>query len=209
MPEFDAPADAMEPVPAPANAAMDGVSFGDIGLRGQGAATPIVTPAVAAGPTARDFFGGFARRAAVLAAAAASAASPLAVAATSRASVERAALVATEAAAEVSVEPAASSGWPLDAIFGAADDVRDLHAAETLAGIGTFAGPDGGTGIGELLSPEAAQPRRSVTRASETLKFDQFFQKPGTAANEPVQADAAPADDDLDQFQDWLKGLKK
>lgn len=207
MPEFDAPAESVDPLPAPANAAMDGVSFGGIGLRGQGAATPIVTPAVAAGPTARDFFGGFARRAAVLAAAAAS---PLAAAASSRASVERAAVVAAEAAAEVPAEPAAaSSGWPLDAIFGAANDVRDLHAAETLAGIGTFPGPDGGTGIGELLAPEAAQPRRTVTRASATLKFDQFFQKPGTAASEPVQAEAAPADDDLDQFQDWLKGLKQ
>lgn len=140
MPDFDTPLDAGEPLPAPANAAMDGVSFGDFGLRGQGAATPIVTPTVPAGPTAREFFGGFARRAAV---------------------------VADEA-------PAVGSGWPLDAIFGAANDVRDLHAAATLAGVGTFTGPDGGTGIGELLSSESA-----------------------------------PGDDDLDQFQDWLKGLKQ
>ncbi|HRN53890.1 MAG TPA: hypothetical protein PK788_10365, partial [Gemmatimonadaceae bacterium] len=103
----------------------------------------------------------------------------------------------------------AASGWPLDALFGAANDVRDLHAAESLAGLATFTGPDGGTGIGDILASESSAPKRIVPRASETLKFDQFFQKPGTAtASEPEAAPAAPDDDDLDQFQDWLKGLK-
>lgn len=207
MPDFDTPLDAGEPLPAPANAAMDGVSFGDIGLRGQGAATPIVTPAVPAGPTAREFFGGFARRAAVVTAATASPVAEVVAAAAARASAEWVAETAVAAVADEA--PAVASGWPLDAIFGAANDVRDLHAAETLAGVGTFTGPDGGTGIGELFASESAPPRRAVPRASETLKFDQFFQKPGTASSEPVQAEAAPGDDDLDQFQDWLKGLKQ
>ncbi|MBA3854142.1 MAG: hypothetical protein C0503_06990 [Gemmatimonas sp.] len=197
MPDFDTPLHDEEPMPAPANAAMADVSFGDIGLKGQGAATPIVTPVVPAGPTAREFFGGFARRAAVVAAAVAA---PVAVATAA----PLPAAEDSEPPTEISASAAAlASGWPLDALFGAASDVRDLHAAETLAGIGTFTGPDGSTGLGELLSVTAA-PKRAVPRASETLKFDQFFQKPGTAA--PA---AAPGDDDLDQFQDWLKGLKK
>lgn len=198
MPEFEAPLDATEPEPAPANAAMDDVSFGAIALQGQGSATPIVTPAVAAGPSAREFFGGFARRVAVVAAAAA----------TATATAAAAPLAESDAEPPTAIT-AAASGWPLDALFGAADDVRDLHAAESLAGLGTFTGPDGGTGISDILAGDSA-PRRSVPRASETLKFDQFFQKPGTAsAAAPEAAAAAPDDDDLDQFQDWLKGLKK
>jgi hypothetical protein len=89
--------------------------------------------------------------------------------------------------------------------------VRDLHAAETLAGIATFEGPDGGTHIDELLTGESSTPRRSVPRVSESLKFDQFFAAPGsTATPTPPSTPAADdaGDDDLDQFQDWLKGLK-
>lgn len=198
MPEFEAPLDATEPEPAPANAAMDDVSFGAIALKGQGSATPIVTPAVAAGPSAREFFGTFARRAAVVAAAAAATATATAAAAP----------LAESDAEPPTVISTAASGWPLDALFGAASDVRDLHAAEALAGLATFTGPDGGTGIGDILAGDSA-PRRSVPRASETLKFDQFFQKPGTASAAAPEAAAAPGDDDLDQFQDWLKGLKK
>lgn len=197
MPAFDAPDAEVEPTPAPANAAMADVSFGGIGLRGQGSATPIMPPASPAGPSARDFFRGIARRAAV---AAAAAAAPVAVAAAEPVPEVEAGEPPTAASASV-------SGWPLDALFGAASEVRDLHAAEIMAGLGTFTGPDGGTGIGDLLSTSAA-PKRAVPRASETLKFDQFFQKPGTAAA-PEAAAAAPGDDDLDQFQDWLKGLKK
>lgn len=206
MPDFDTPLHDEEPMPAPANAAMADVSFGDIGLKGQGAVTPIVTPivtpAVPAGPTAREFFGGFARRAAVVAAAVAA---PVAVAIADAMPVDDSNEPPTEISASAT---AAVSGWPLDALFGAASDVRDLHAGETLAGIGTFTGPDGGTGLGDLLSANAA-PKRAVPRASETLKFDQFFQKPGTSAAPAPEAAAAPGDDDLDQFQDWLKGLKK
>lgn len=194
MPEFEPPVDVREPAPAPANAAMADVSFGGIGLQGQGSVTPLVTPAVAAGPNAREFFAAFARRAAAVGGAAAPA--------PTRPSMERAAEPSVEAQA------VATSGWPLDALFGAADDVRDLHAAETLAGVSTFAGPDGGTGLDAVVAPETAPPRRSVPRASETLKFDQFFQKPGPAA-EPAPVESADPDDDLDQFQDWLKGLKQ
>lgn len=193
MPEFEAPEAFSEPEPAPANAAMESVSFGSIDLQGQGSATPVITPAVAGGPTAREFFGNFARRAAVVAAASAVIAAPI-----------------TDASAEqpTVAPPSAATGWPLDALFGAASDVRDLHAAETLSGISSFEGPNGGTGIGELLAGDSA-PRRSVPRASETLKFDQFFQQPGTATPPSTEiAPAEPGDDDLDQFQDWLKGLK-
>jgi tetratricopeptide (TPR) repeat protein len=192
LPEFEAPApDAVEPEPAPANAVLADVSFADVGLRTPGAATPVITPAVPAGPSAREFFGAFARRAAVATATVAAVAT---------------AAPAPAAAAEPSPSAMAapSSAWPLDALFGAASEVRDLHAAETLAGIATFEGPDGGTGLGALLSDAPAQ-RRSVPRASNSLKFDQFFSTPGSPA---APATDGPADDDLDQFQGWLKGLK-
>jgi hypothetical protein len=198
MPEFEAPAaDAVEPAPAPANAALADVSFAGVGLRGESAATPILTPAVQGGPSAREFFGTFARRAVTAAAAAVAAAPEIAEAASV---VEPATAVST-------------SGWPLDALFGAPNDVRDLHAAEALAGVGTFEGPDGGTGFDALFSVAAdtSAPRKSVPRASEMLKFDQFFQTPAARASQPQESDpaAAPGDDDLDQFQGWLKGLKQ
>ncbi len=212
MPEFDAPTDSAEPEPAPANAAMADVSFGEIALKGQGTATPIVTPAVSAGPSAREFFGGFARRAAVVTAIAASVATEQVVA---QAASEPAAPAQAASVPDIdadteppTVASVSASPWPLDDLFGAASDVRDLHAAETLAGVGTFEGPDGGTGLGDLAI-ESSAPKRQVPRASETLKFDQFFQKPGTAApSAPASETAEPGDDDLDQFQDWLKGLK-
>jgi hypothetical protein len=196
MPDFDEPLDAAQPEPAAANAAMTDVSFGEIGLQGQGSSTPLATPAVAAGPSARDFFAGFARRA--VAAAAVVAAS-----------------VAAEADAQPEPEtsiPQATSQWPLDALFGAAHDVRDLHSAEVLAGVGSFAEPDGGTGLQALFAPAAEPAKRAVPRASEMLKFDQFFQAPGTAApTAPAPSAETPmdGDDDLDQFHGWLKGLKK
>jgi tetratricopeptide (TPR) repeat protein len=191
LPEFDAPsADAREPEPAPANAALADVSFAGVGLQTPGGATPVLTPAVPAGPTAREFFGAFARRAAVAATVATI-------------------VAAVPAEAEAIGEPptaVTASGWPLDALFGAASDVRDLHAAETIAGIATFEGPDGGTGLGALFAD--AGGRRNVPRASDSLKFDQFFAAPGTERASPPPSDA-PGDDDLDQFQGWLKGLKK
>lgn len=198
MPEFDEPAlDAAEPAPAPANAALADVSFGGIGLVGAGAVTPIVTPAVPAGPTAREFFSGFARRAAQVA-------------------VAVAAVAASQPDTADDIEPAtlitSGASWPLDALFGPAHDVRDLHQAEMLAGVGTFAGPDGGTGLEQLFSAQAQPARRAVPRASEMLKFDQFFQTPAAsdapAAPQAPQSNAGPGGDDLDQFQGWLKGLK-
>lgn len=180
MPEFEAPTDLSEPEPAAANAVLDDVSFGDVGLRVPASVTPLVTP-VATGPSAREFFAAFARRG------------------------------ATPSATPEMAEPETIvSEWPLDALFGAANDVRDLHAAETLAGIATFEGPDGGTRLGELFSGDPA-PRRSVPRVSESLKFDQFFATPGSAGTPTPPGTPStdePGDDDLDQFQDWLKGLK-
>lgn len=198
MPEFEVPSESSEPEPAAANAAMADISFGGIGIHGQGSPTPVVTPAVATGPSAREFFGSFARRAAVTAAV---------VAATVVGDAEE---VHAEPATQV---PAATSTWPLDALFGAAQDVRDMHAAEVLAGVGTFQGPDGGTGLDALLTTPAQPARRSVPRASEMLKFDQFFQAPGTAAAAAEETPPATpgdiGDDDLDQFHGWLQGLKK
>lgn len=191
MPEFEVPAaDAVEPEPAPANAVLADVSFAGVGLRTPGEPTPVITPAVPSGPSAREFFGAFARRAAV---------------ATATVAAVAAAVPAADAAAPTpAATQAPTSAWPLDALFGAPNDVRDMHAAETLAGMATFEGPDGGTGLGALVGGAPAQ-RRSVPRASNSLKFDQFFSTPGTPA---APASDGPADDDLDQFQGWLKGLK-
>ncbi len=192
LPEFELPsADAAEPEPAPANTVLADVSFTDVGLRTPGNAAPVITPAADTGPSAREFFGAFARRAAVATAAVAAVATA-------------AATPVEAAAAPVAVTADPASAWPLDALFGAASDVRDLHAAETLSGIATFEGPDGGTGLGGLLADAPAQ-RRSVPRVSQSLKFDQFFSTPGSPA---APAPDGPADDDLDQFQGWLKGLK-
>ncbi len=144
MPEFDEPLNAAEPEPAAANAAMDDVSFGDIGLQGQGTPLLVLTPAVPLGPSAREFFGGFARRA------------PAVVAST--------------------------ASWPLDTLFGAAHNVRDRHAAEVLAGVATFNGPDGGSGLDALFAEEPPSP--SPTAA------------------------AKPGEDNLDQFHGWPRGLE-
>jgi len=184
VPEFEVPTDLTEPEPAAANAVLDDVSFGEVGLRVPVAVPPMVTP-VATGPSAREFFAAFARRGA----------SPNVV-------------LEEDVPDHVEPEPTASE-WPLDALFGAATDVRDLHAAETLAGIATFEGPDGGTHIDEVLNADST-PRRSVPRVSESLKFDQFFAAPASATPTPPSTPAAdePSDDDLDQFQDWLQGLK-
>jgi hypothetical protein len=190
-PEFDEPPpDAVEPEPAPANAALAEVSFAGVGLNTPSKATPIQTPTVEKGPSAREFFAGFAKRGA----------SPTAAAGRTSAT----------------QSPVSASGWPLDSIFGAAHEVKDLHAAEVLAGVGTFTGPSGGTGFDELFAAGGtpASAARSVSRASETLKFDQFFAKRVAGAAEdatPAAPDAAPAaagDDELDKFQGWLKGLK-
>lgn len=240
MPEFEAPStEVPEPEPAPANAVLQEISFDGVGLatpRPSNSRTPFATPVVAPfatpaatpalapivataaegvatmaasdavpGPTAREFFAAFASRG-------------------------------------LAPAPATAVAWPLDALFGAATDVRDLHAAEVLSGVATFSGPTGGTGLDQLFaegssSPSAPSARRSVTRASQVLNFDQFFASPSAAeeshvepnttvqmdaVTEPItqpMAGAAPdvdpvgpssnADgDDLDEFKDWLQGLK-
>lgn len=218
MPEFDTPsADSLEPEPAPANAVLSDVSFADVGLstpRPSSSRTPLATPAVA-GPTAREFFAAFARRGIVAAAT---------VAAVSSA-VPAAEAQAEEPASMVEEQSSATgTGWPLDALFGAASEVRDLHAAEVLAGIATFVGPTGGTGLDQLFAEPVAAPvaRRTVARASQMLKFDQFFSPTPTAAAPevpvepaaptptpaPTEPPADPGDDDLDQFHGWLQALK-
>ena len=216
MPEFEAPSEeSLEPEPAPANAVLADVSFADVGLttpRPSSSRTPLATPAVASGPTAREFFAAFARRGLVAAAAVASVTASLPAA-----EEPSAALVEEQASA-------AGTGWPLDALFGAASEVRDLHAAEVLAGLATFTGPTGGTGLDQLFAEPAAPSiaRRTVSRASQMLKFDQFFSAtPASSQEVPVEPEpvielasapeppaADPGDDDLDQFHGWLQALK-
>lgn len=232
--DFETPAgDAPEPTPAPANAVLDEVSFAEVGLQTPAPAAvplaipvakPVATPApkpaampVASGPSAREFFGAFARRGAGTAATLDTA--PIADTASTADTAPTAADTApiVEAPTVPAPAPAAApSGWPLDALFGAATDVADLHAAEVIASVGTFEGPQGGTGLDELFSAASA-PKATVTRASETLKFDQFFSPTGSAAPAAPEAAEAPIDasapaaadgDDLDQFHGWLKGLK-
>jgi hypothetical protein len=221
MPEFDAPtAELFEPEPAPANALLAEVSFANVGLttpRPSSSRTPLATPVVASGPTAREFFAAFARRG-LVAAVAVAAVSSAAPAAEVAASAEESSAVAGE-------QPSSTgTGWPLDALFGAADEVRDLHAAEVLAGIATFTGPTGATGLDQLFAEPAAPSiaRRTVSRASQMLKFDQFFSStPASSPEVPVEPEpvielasvqepppADPGDDDLDQFQGWLQALK-
>jgi hypothetical protein len=163
------------------------------------------------GPSAREFFGAFARRAA------APVGGIVAPEPTEAGPIVESATVPTPAPA-----PAAVTGWPLDTLFGAASDVADLHAAEVIASVGTFEGPSGGTGLDQLFAGDEA-PRARVNRASQTLKFDQFFSPSGAAPapdgaepaapgptgdGEGATPPAAAGDDDLDQFQGWLKGLK-
>lgn len=214
MPDFEAPAsDAAEPEPAPAGAAMTDVTFDGVRLRAPTPAAGVQFPAPA-GPSARDFFGNFARRGVARSEAAASApaagdAEPMAAAAVLEPAVSTADAPA----------PVADTGWPLDALLGLPEDAADSAAAEVLAGLATFEGPSGHTGLDALMAspanpaPADASPtepaspqRKSVPRASQNLKFDQFFSTPSPTT------DAAGQDggdgDDLDQFHGWLKGLK-
>jgi hypothetical protein len=225
MPEFEAPsAESLEPEPAPANAVLADVSFADVGLttpRPSTSRTPLATPVVPSGPTAREFFAAFARRGLVAAAAVAAVSAAL-PAAEEVAPVAEAQSASEQPAAEPS---AAATGWPLDALFGAATEVRDLHAAEVLAGVATFTGPTGATGLDQLFAEPAAASvaRRTVSRASQMLKFDQFFSAtPASSQQAPVEPEpvielasaapppppADPGDDDLDQFHGWLQALK-
>jgi hypothetical protein len=218
---FDTPL-SMEPIdePAPANAMLSATSFDGISLSTPAAAprsatpvhatAPVTEPPVAAsGPSAREFFSRFVHRAAT-------------------------------PSWTPSIEGAPTIGGqlmsPLDEIFGTSVPSEDEVAAHRLAGVGATSGPSGGSALDSLFGegPSAPMPsstpsRGSVTRASEKLRFDQFFASstpvegslstPAPAApqsevpapmEEPsdVGDEGAPGeDDDLDQFQGWLRGL--
>jgi len=230
--EFEVPLDAVEtPEPAPANAMLSAMSFDEVALHTPASgravdpvapppATPVAPAAVAVSPTdtvpepalptARDFFSAFARRGL-------SAAPPM-----------------------VTIPTAAGSPLsPLDELFGPEVNVEDERAAHRLAAVGATSGPSGGTALDSLFGegpsapmppelPSAVPGAPRVSRASEKLRFDQFFQSTSVAsAATPTSMDddsspivesssyagegpsAPPEDDDLDQFQGWLRGLTK
>jgi tetratricopeptide (TPR) repeat protein len=230
--EFEAPSDTDlgEPTPAPANSMLAEMSFDDVALKTPARsatparaptpprAAPVVKPAaprsptppkpkpaVPSGPTAREYLGAFAKRG------------------------------FTPLSSPVIPSPSASTppqsaspvpGGGLDLLFGGEVNAEDDRAAHRLAGVGATSGPSGGTALDSLFGegPSAPTPaallegRAPVQRASDKLRFDQFFTPPSEAASaeapsapmpdmqEPASA-AAPEDDDLDQFQGWLRGL--
>lgn len=249
--DFDTPVIsdfAIEP-PAPANAMLAEISFADVMLTTpidpppQSVPTPqvpaiavqvpepvparvFVSARVAAGPSAREFFSAFARRALT----------PLSTAA-------------------VAAVPSAAGGpqSPLDELFGLMVNADDESSAHRLAAVGATSGPSGGSELDSVFGegpsapmppelPSAAPRRGSVPRASTKLRFDQFFASsvssatpssampasepetlpesglspesepasdvaPESASRDQASDDPAPGDDDLDQFQGWLKRL--
>jgi len=216
--EFDVPADAVEIAePAPANAMLSAMSFDEVALDTPVAArAPRATPAAPvppvaepSGPNIRDFFAAFARRG------------------------------LTVAPPVVTIPTAAGSPLsPLDELFGPEVNVEDERAAHRLAAVGATSGPSGGTALDSLFGegpsapmppelPSASPGSPRVSRASEKLRFDQFFSSSSvpSAMSTPTDAEtspivesssytgdlpsAAPDDDDLDQFQGWLRGLTK
>jgi hypothetical protein len=121
-------------------------------------------------------------------------------------------------------------------MFGVEVNQDDQRAANQLSGVGTTTAPSGTSSLDTLFgaeTPATLRPRGDTPRASEKLKFDQFFTststprpvtpvapaaEPSSAAEpatgesltgEPPTGESLPADgdDDLDQFQGWLKGL--
>jgi len=210
---FDTPF-STEPVdePAPANAMLSAISFDGLSLSTPEAPARRETPV--AGPSAREFFSRFLHRAAT----------PVATSA-----------VTPVVTPSVPTGPSAAGALlsPLDEIFGTTVRPEDEAAAHRLAGVGATSGPSGGSALDSLFGegPSAPMPtstpsRGSVTRASEKLRFDQFFASstpvegsaaatdapqpepdlPMDDASEPGVEDAGE-DDDLDQFQGWLRGL--
>ena len=201
----------------PANAMLSEVSFDDLALSTPTARASMATPVAAAaapiapmvepeplstGPSAREFFSAFARRA------------------------------AAPSESESWAYPASRSS--LDNLFGGEVSDEDQRAANFLAGIASTSAPSGGSAFDELFgggpgsapTRHATSVRNAVPRASEKLKFDQFFTASSTPprvdAVEPPsaklpsveiereQSSAAPresGEDDLDHFQGWLKGL--
>jgi tetratricopeptide (TPR) repeat protein len=217
--EFDVPADAVEDAGrAPANAMLSEVSFADLDLSTPvaaalpvAAAAPAVPVASAApapprpsapvratpsGPSARQFLSGFVNR-----------------------------TLARETSVSRGVVTPPSGSWAVPAAISSLDDLfgvevtdEDQRAANYLAGVGTTSAPSGSSSFDALFAAKESAPpaRNSVPRASEKLKFDQFFSSSSTPAATPVPelppapeppTGASGDDDDLDQFQGWLKGL--
>ncbi|MCE7960531.1 MAG: hypothetical protein DYH06_21735, partial [Acidobacteria bacterium ACB2] len=194
--EFDTPPEGTAPAEEPpANAMLAEMSFAGVALDTPVSSgrvpTPVATlPAPAAGPTAREFLSGFVQRRAT----------------------------PSGAPAEEPNYAIPASLSPLDQLFGIEASAEDQRAANRLAAIGTTSAPSGGSvldGLFTIGAPAAPAPRPSVPRASEKLKFDQFFSassspaagtRPATPAPEPSSAQP-PGEDDLDQFQGWLRGL--
>jgi hypothetical protein len=52
-------------------------------------------------------------------------------------------------------------------------------------------------------------PEPPAPAATDAFSFDQFFGKPGPEGARPSTEAGKPSDEDLDQFQNWLKGLKR
>lgn len=229
---FDTPL-STEPIeePAPANSMLRATSFDGISLstpdtpsRGSAPVLP-VRDSVATGPSAREFFARFAHRALT----------PIATPA----------VPASPGAPESTSAPSAAGRLlsPLDELFGTGVLPEDEAAAHRLAGVGATSGPSGGSALDSLFGegPSAPMPpetprsstattpsRGTVPRASDKLRFDQFFASstpvegaaaaPAPAAASDAEPDAEPEeaameegepgeDDDLDQFQGWLRGL--
>jgi tetratricopeptide (TPR) repeat protein len=209
-PEEDAP---------PPNAMLADVSFEDVALdtppepARASRATPgslAAAPAAPAGPTAREFLRAFSTR-----------------------SLTPSAAASVPPDAPASAPPGLRvPGGGLDLLFGADVNPADERAAHRLAAVATTSGPSGGSAMDSLFGegPSAPLPeilRRGATpRASDRIRFDKFFtpeestqvasEEPASHADEraaapepdPAGADEEPPDeDDLDQFQGWLKGL--
>ena len=197
---------AVEPDP-PANAMLADVSFAGVALvtppepvRASGAARVIPAPApavVASGPTAREFLRAFAHR-------------------------------SVTPVLTPSVASGRAPAGALDGLFGPAVAADDERAAHRLAAVGATSGPSGGSAMdslfGEGPSAPAPESMARVARASDRLNFEQFFTPPSAGAATPPAApeaehhtgetmpladDGAPEDDDLDQFQGWLRGLSE
>ncbi len=203
--EFATPTEGLDDVGerAPENAMLSEVSFEDVSSLGTpktpaGANARMPTPrerkpvqevaSVAGagdgnGPTAREFFAAFARRS-VGARAAGAADTPDAV----RESV-------AEAGSDADSWAVPASESPLDALFGNKVRDDDQRAANRLAGIGTTSAPSGGSNLDALFAVDPGEivesPSASVPRASEKLKFDQFFSSTSTPP-EPRTAEPGP-----------------
>lgn len=197
-PTVDEVGDDAEASPPP-NAMLADVSFADVELvTPPRMPTPRAAPVVSAGPTAREFLRAFAER-------------------------------SLTPAPTPTVAGGRAPHGALDALFGHAVAAEDERAAHRLATVGATSGPSGGSALDSLFGegPSAPLPeilsRHSTPRASERLSFERFFSpshseavSPEATVEEPSATpelevgpleEEAPGDDDLDQFQGWLRGL--